>query len=411
MTTPDVSIRDPGTAGATLRPLDDLLVIDLTRALAGPYCTLMLGDMGARVIKIETPDGGDDTRSWGPPFVNGESSYFLGINRNKESLTLNLKQPEAQQILRRLIERADVLVENFRAGTMDRFGFGYEAARALNPRLVYASISGFGQDGPYRERTAYDLILQGMGGLMGTTGEEGGSPVKVGVAVTDIAAGMFAAYGILAALRARDRTGTGQLVDSAMLDCQVAWLTYQAGYYFATGENPKRLGSAHPSLVPYQAFRTHDGYLNIAIGSEAIWSRLVVAIGAPHLAEDPRFRTNPDRVRNRELLIPLLEPIFAGKTTAAWTNILQGAGVPAGPIYLLSDLFGDPQVIHRQMVVEIDHPRAGRIKQTGVPVKLSATPGGIALPPPLLGQHTESVLKELGYGISEIAAMRDHGAI
>ncbi|MGH2375629.1 MAG: CaiB/BaiF CoA transferase family protein, partial [bacterium] len=244
-----------------MTPLDDLLVVDLTRALAGPYCTLMLGDLGARVIKIETPEAGDDTRAWGPPFVNGESAYFLGINRNKESLTLNLKHPDGQEALRRLVRRADVLVENFRAGTMDRFGFGYPAALALNPRLIYASISGFGQDGPYRERTAYDLILQGLGGLMGTTGDEGGPPVKVGVAVTDIAAGMFAAYAILAALRARDRTVRGQLVDVSMLDCQVAWMTNQAGNYFATGENPKRLGSAHPSLVPYQAFKTRDGYV------------------------------------------------------------------------------------------------------------------------------------------------------
>ncbi len=392
-------------------PLDDLLVVDLTRALAGPYCALMLGDLGARVIKIETPEVGDDTRGWGPPFVNGESSYFLGINRNKESLTLNLKHPDGQEVLRRLVRRADVLVENFRAGTMDRFGFGYPAASALNPRLIYASISGFGQDGPYRERTAYDLILQGMGGLMGTTGDEGGPPVKVGVAVTDIAAGMFAAYGILAALRARDRTGQGQLLDVSMLDSQVAWMTYQAGYYFATGVNPKRLGSAHPSLVPYQAFKTKDGYVNVAVGSEAIWSRFVVAIGAPHLAEDPRFATNPVRVEHRAELVALLEPVFVGRTTLEWAETLEGAGVPAGPIYLLSDLFTDPQVRHRQMVVEIEHPRAGRIKQTGVPVKFSETPGRIASPPPLLGQHTESILRELGYHAEEISSLRGHGAV
>jgi formyl-CoA transferase/CoA:oxalate CoA-transferase len=392
-------------------PLDDLLVLDLTRALAGPYCTLMLADMGARVIKVETPGGGDDTRGWGPPFVGGESSYFLGINRNKESLTLNLKHPDGQGVFRRLLGRADVLVENFRPGTMDRLGFGYETVHALNGRLIYAAISGFGQDGPYRERVAYDLILQGMGGLMGTTGEEGGPPVKVGVAVTDIAAGMFAAYGILVALRVRDRVGRGQLVDASMLDSQVAWLTYQAGYYFATGENPRRLGSAHPSLVPYQAFRTKDGYLNVAVGSEAIWARFVLAVGAPQLADDPRFATNPDRVRHREILLPLLEPIFGTKTTVEWSRILEAAGVPAGPIYLLSDLFDDPQVRHRHMVVEMTHPKAGQVKQTGVPLKLSETPGRLASPPPLLGEHTDRILSELGYSDAQRSAMRADGAI
>jgi formyl-CoA transferase/CoA:oxalate CoA-transferase len=363
------------------------------------------------VIKIESPGIGDDTRAWGPPFVGGESSYFLGINRNKESLTLNLKHRQGQTVIRRLIERADVLVENFRPGTMDRFGLGYEAVRPLNPRLVYAAISGFGQDGPYRERVAYDLILQGMGGLMGTTGEEGGSPVKVGVAVTDIAAGMFAAYGVLVALRARDRTGRGQLVDASMLDSQVAWMTYQAGYYFATRENPRRLGSAHPSLVPYQAFRTRDGYVNVAVGSESIWARFVQVIGAPELAEDPRFRTNPERVRHRDVLLPLLEPIFERKSTAEWSAAFEAAGVPAGPIYLLSDLFSDPQVRHRNLVVEMDHPKAGRIMQTGIPIKLSETPGGLVSPPPLLGEHTDGILTELGYTAQEISAMHGDGAV
>lgn len=392
-------------------PLESLLVVDLTRALAGPYCTLMLGDFGARVIKIEVPTGGDDTRGWGPPFIAGESAYFLGINRNKESLTLDLKTPEGQQVLRRLIERADVLVENFRPGIMERLGFAYPAVCAQNPGLVYCSISGFGQDGPYRERTAYDLILQGMGGLMGITGEEGGPPVKVGVAVTDIAAGMFAAYGILAALRVRDRTGMGQLVDVSMLDGQVAWMTYQAGHYFATGENPKRLGSAHPSIVPYQAFRTRDGYVNVAVGSEAIWGRFVVAVGATEMADDPRFRANPDRVAHRDALIARLDGLFAARTTADWVAALEEAGVPCGPIYLLADLFSDPQVQHRAMVVEMDHPRAGRIGQTGIPVKLSATPGRIVSPPPVLGEHTAAILAELGYDTETVEGMRRAGAI
>jgi formyl-CoA transferase/CoA:oxalate CoA-transferase len=391
--------------------LDDLLVVDLTRALAGPYCTLMLGDMGARVIKVENPQDGDDTRAWGPPFVEGESAYFLSVNRNKEGLTLNLKDERGREILERLLARADVLVENFRPGIMDRLGFGYAEVHERQPRLVYASISGFGQDGPLRERVAYDLILQGMGGLMGMTGEEGGPPVKVGVALTDICAGMFAAYGILAALRVRDRTGVGQWVDAAMLDGQIAWLTSQAGAYFATGENPRRLGSAHPSIVPYQAFRTEDGYLNIAVGSESIWERFCRALNRGDLAADARFRTNPDRVRHRDPLVEILQGIFATRPTAQWRSTLDGAGVPNGPIYLLSDLFTDPQVKHRGMVVEVDHPRVGRLRQTGLPVRLTGTPGSIRTPPPLLGEHTEGILRELGYEQAVIRELHDDGVV
>lgn len=386
--------------------MDDLLVVDLTRALAGPYCTLMLGDMGARVIKVENPQGGDDTRGWGPPFVEGESTYFVSVNRNKESLTLNLKDERGREILERLLPRADVLVENFRPGIMERLGFGYAEVHERQPRLVYASISGFGQDGPLRERVAYDLILQGMGGLMGMTGEEGGPPVKVGVALTDICAGMFAAFGILTALRVRDRSGVGQWVDAAMLDGQIAWLTSQAGAYFATGENPRRIGSAHPSIVPYQAFRTEDGYLNIAVGSESIWERFCRALNRGDLAADARFRTNPDRVRHRDPLVEILQGIFATRPTAQWRSTLDEAGVPNGPIYLLSDLFTDPQVKHRGMVVEVDHPRLGRLRQTGLPVRLTGTPGSIRTPPPLLGEHTEGILRELGYERVAIEALR-----
>lgn len=383
-----------------------MLVVDLTRALAGPYCTLMLGDMGARVIKVENPQGGDDTRGWGPPFVEGESTYFVSVNRNKESLTLNLKDERGREILERLLARADVLVENFRPGIMERLGFGYAEVHERQPRLVYASISGFGQDGPLRERVAYDLILQGMGGLMGMTGEEGGPPVTVGVAITDICAGMFAAFGILAALRVRDRTGVGQWVDAAMLDGQIAWLTSQAGAYFATGENPRRIGSAHPSIVPYQAFRTEDGYLNIAVGSESIWERFCRALNRGDLAADARFRINPDRVRHRDPLVEILQGIFATRPTAQWRRTLDEAGVPNGPIYLLSDLFTDPQVKHRGMVVEVDHPRVGRLRQTGLPVRLTGTPGSIRTPPPLLGEHTEGILRELGYERVAIEALR-----
>lgn len=388
-----------------MQPLDDLLVIDLTRALAGPFCTVMLSDLGARVIKVETPDGGDDTRGWGPPFIGKESAYFLGVNRNKESLTLNLKARRGRDILLRLLERADVLVENFRPGIMDRFRLGYDTVHARYPRLIYASISGFGQDGPYRERTAYDLILQGMGGVMGITGEEGGAPVKVGVAIADICAGMYAAYGILAALRVRERTGEGQQVDAGLLDGQVSWLTYAAGYYFATGESPARLGSGHPTIVPYQAFRTSDGYVNVAVGSEAIWRRFCEVVD-PSLLDDPRYTTNRERVAHRKELIAHLAPRFVRQTTALWTEVFDGAGVPCGPILTVSQVFSDPHVLHRGMLQEVDHPTVGRIQQTGVPVKLSQTPGRIRSAPPTLGQHTDAILLELGFDAAAIAVLR-----
>jgi len=393
-----------------VRPLDDLVVVDLTRALAGPYCTMMLADLGARVVKVETPDGGDDTRGWGPPFYNGESAYFLSINRNKQSLALNLKDRRGRDLLLRLARRADVLVENFRPGTMDRLGLGYATVREIAPRVVYCSISGFGQTGPYRERAAYDLIVQGMGGIMGITGEPDGAPMRVGVAIADICAGMFAAYGILAALRVRERTGTGQWVDAALLDGQVAWMTYMAANYFATGDNPPRVGSAHLNLVPYQPFPTRDGFVNVAVGSEGLWHKFCEALEIP-IATDPRFAINADRVRNREVLLDVLMPVFARRTTAAWVERLLRAGVPAGPIYRMNEVMEDAQVRHREMVVEVEHPRAGRVRVNGVPVKFSETPGGVVAPPPMLGEHSETVLRELGCDGAEISALRRDGVI
>ncbi len=393
-----------------MRPLDDLLVVDLSRALAGPYCTMMLADLGARVIKVETPRGGDDTRGWGPPFSNGESAYFMSINRNKQSLTLNLKDRRGRDLLLRLLRRADVLVENFRPGTMDRFGVGYTTVHETVPRLVYCSISGFGQTGPYRARAAYDLIVQGMGGIMGITGEPEGAPMRVGVAIADICAGMFAAYGILAALRVRERTGKGQWVDAAMLDGQVAWMTYMAANYFATGDDPPRVGSAHVNLVPYQPFPTRDGFVNVAVGSEGLWQKCCEALEIP-IAEDPRFATNADRVRNRQALLDVLMPVFARRTTTEWVDRLLRAGVPAGPIYRMHEVMEDPQVRHRGMVVELEHPRAGRIRVNGVPVKFSDTPGAVISPPPALGEHTDPVLRELGCAASEIGSLRSDGVI
>ncbi len=392
-----------------MQPLEGLLVVDLSRALAGPYCTMMLADLGARVVKVESVEGGDDTRGWGPPFVGSESAYFLSVNRNKESVALNLKHPRGVEVLHRLLGRADVLVENFRPGVMERLGLDYPHLRERYPRLVYCSISGFGHTGPYREKPAYDLILQGMGGIMGITGEEDGPPVKVGVAVADICAGMFAAFGILAALRVRDRTGRGQWIDAALLDGQVAWLTYAAANYFATGENPKRMGSAHPNLCPYQAFETQDGYVNVAVGSEAIWKRFCEVVD-PQLAQDPRFRTNPDRVRHRSELIPLLQERFRQRPTGEWTRLLEAAGVPCGPIYTVAEVFQDPQTQHRGMRVELEHPTAGRITVTGVPVKFSDTPGSVRTPPPVLGQHTAAVLRELGYVEEEVEQLVREGA-
>ncbi len=393
-----------------MQPLDDLVVVDLSRALAGPYCTMMLADLGARVIKVESPDGGDDTRGWGPPFLGGESAYFLSVNRNKQSVTLNLKHPRGRDLLLRLIARADVLVENFRPGTMERLGLAYAAVHDAAPRLIFCSISGFGQTGPYRERAAYDLIVQGMGGIMGITGEPDGPPMRVGVAISDICAGMFAAYGILAALRVRDRTGRGQQVDVSLLDGQVAWMTYMAANYFATGENPPRAGQAHPNLVPYQPFPTRDGFVNVAVGSEGLWQKFCGAMEMP-IAADPRFATNAARVANRKDLVEALNPVFARRTTTEWVTRLLAAGVPAGPIYRMSEVMTDEQVRHREMVVELEHPRAGRITVNGTPVKLTETPGGIRTPPPVLGEHTEDVLRELGLAEAELTGLRDDGVI
>ena len=395
-----------------MKALEGIRVLDLTRALAGPFCTLMLGDNGADVIKIEIPGTGDDTRHWGPPFIQEESAYFLSINRNKRSLTLNLRDPQAKEVFLKLAKDADVVVENFTPGVMERFGLGYDDVKAANPNIIYCSISGFGQAGPYSGRSAYDQIMQGMGGLMSITGEPDGEPQKVGIAVTDIGAGMWSAFAIMAAIHHRHEHGEGQYIDASMLDAQVAWLTYQAATYFANGEPPKRLGAAHPTLVPYQAFPCQDGkLLNLAVGSERIWERFCEAIEREDLKDNPDYATNADRVRNRGTLVSMLQEVFNKRPVLEWVDSLNAASVPAGPINDLADVFSDPQVLSRDMYQEIPHPTLGTIKQTGLPIKFSRTPGGLDRHPPLLGEHNGEILGELGYSEEDIAGMQDKSVI
>lgn len=390
--------------------LEGIRVLDVSRVLTGPYCSLMLADLGAEVIKVEIPGRGDDTRAWGPPFLGGESAYFLSVNRNKKSVTVNLKSPEGRKILLALAARSDVFLENFAPGVAARLGLDYDALRAVNPRLVYCSISGFGQDGPYRDHPAYDIILQGLGGLQGITGETDRPPVRIGVAVADIAGGMFAAFAIVSALVHRQTSNAGERLDVSLLDSQLAWLTYMAGNYFATGEDPERAGSRHPTIVPYQAFATKDGYLNVAVGNDDIFRRFCDALGRPDLARDARFATNPARVENRGELEPLLEGLFRGKTNGEWMGILDAHAVPAGPVSRLSDIVRDPQVRARGMVLEIDHPKAGRIRQFGPPFR-SGHERGPPSPPPRLGEHTEEVLASLGYPPDRIAELRRDGVV
>jgi crotonobetainyl-CoA:carnitine CoA-transferase CaiB-like acyl-CoA transferase len=388
-------------------PLSGTRVIDLTRALAGPYCTLLLGDMGADVVKIELPGSGDETRQWGPPFLAGESSYFMSVNRNKRSVTLDLKSPQGLEALRRLVERADVLVENFRPGTMERLGLTYEQAHALNPSLVYCSVSGFGQTGPRARQPAYDAILQGMGGVQFLSGEADGGPTRVGVPIADISAGMFAAFGVVSALfwRERDPERAGQLVDTSMLGGQVALLTYQAGRYFATDTAPGRIGNRHASIAPYEMFKASDGYVNVAAANEPMWQRFCTALGVPELLADPRFASNPDRVTNREPLSAAIETRLGSLTMAEVIERLEKAEVPVGPVYDLAQVFADPQSQHLGLTMPTAHPKVPDLRTTGFPFRLSETPPEVRIPPPLLGEHTADVLREIGYSDTEIETL------
>ncbi len=392
--------------------LEKIRVIDVTQALAGPYCTMLLGDMGADIIKVETPGSGDQSRGWGPPFVAGESAYFLSINRNKRSLTLNLQAAEGRAVLHKLVATADVFVCNIpKAASRQRAGVDAETLQRLNPRLIYCLISGYGGDGPYAERPGYDLIAQGEAGLMSVTGEPAGEPMRYPIPIADITTGMYATIGILAALLARERTGQGQVLDMTLFESQSAWLTMLASSLLNGGQEPQRLGNIHPNIVPYQVFKAQDKYMILAVGTEKLWQAFCDALGLEHLKNDPRFATNADRNRNRAVLVPLLEEIFAGQPANYWLEKLKNTGIPNGPINTIAETLAHPQHRARHFIVELQHPLAGLVKSMGNPVNFSDTPVNYRLAPPLLGQHSGEVLVELGYDEDTIAAFRDKGII
>lgn len=393
-------------------PLDGIRVLDLTRVLAGPYCTMFLGDLGAEVVKIEQPGLGDDTRSWGPPFQGGESAYFLCVNRNKRSVTLDLRTPDGIELLRRLALEADVLMENFRPGTLAGWGLSEAEIRRDNPRLVYASLSAFGSSGPMKDRPGYDLAVQAWGGLMSITGSADGEPSKVGVAIIDVVAGLMLGSSIAAALYAREQTGEGQRIETSLMEAEIASLINAGSNYLVTGKVPGRWGNAHPNIVPYQSFPTADGHLVVAVANEAIWARFCEGVGKPELAADPRFDTNAHRVENRGVLIALLDDMFRGLPGREWIELLNDAGVPCSPVQDIRQVFDSPQVRATGMLREIDHPTAGKVRMAGLPVKFSGTPASIRLAPPRLGEHNEQVLKDwLELDDAAVAELRGKGTL
>ncbi len=403
--------------------LGHIRVLDLTRVLAGPWCAQNLADLGADVIKVERPGAGDDTRSWGPPYLKDEdgndtteAAYYLAANRGKRSITLDISTPDGQQIVRDLVRHCDVVLENYKVGQLKKYGLDYDSLRAVRPDLVFCSVTGFGQDGPYAHRPGYDFIIQGMGGFMSITGERddlpGGGPQKAGVAISDLMTGMYASIAVLAALTHRDRTGEGQYIDMALLDVQVAMMANMATNFLSSGNPPTRWGNAHPNIVPYQTFATADGHIIVAVGNDGQYRKFVNAGGRPDLADDPRFATNPERVRNRDLLVPLLAHMVKARTKQDWIDLLEQAGVPCGPINRLDEVFDNPQVQARGMKIELPHPAAGQVSLVRSPMKMSATPPRHDMPPPMLGQHTDEVLAELlGQDAQQIAALRAKGVV
>jgi len=393
-------------------PLEDVTVLDLSHALAGPFCSTMLADFGARVIKLEPKGAGDIARAWGPPLPGGETSYFVSLHRNKKGIEIDLKHPAGKALFFRLVDKCDVVLENYRVGALARLGLGYDKARERNPGIIYCSVSGFGQDGPYRDRAALDLILQAESGMISVTGEPNGRGVRCGVSVADLTAGMYAAYGIMLALRVKEKTGCGQAIDVSMLEGQLSLLGSMIGAYFADGETPAPMGTAYKALLPYQTFRTKTRDLALAVGSEKLWKEFCPAIGRPDLTDDPRYRTNAQRAKNRDTLIPALQEMFLTRSYEDWEGVLLPRGIPMGAINGIGEVVKHPQVAARGTLVEMDHPRAGKVRMVGAPVRLSETPGSVRSPAPTLGEHTDEVLRDvLGLPAAEISALRSSGAI